>query len=51
MVSVAQLVERQVVILVVGGSSPLGHPILVQPAALDSGAAGSASMMSDPMRL
>ncbi len=28
MVTVAQLVESQIVILVVAGSSPVGHPIL-----------------------
>jgi hypothetical protein len=27
-VTVVQLVERQIVILVVAGSSPVGHPIL-----------------------
>ncbi len=29
MVAVVQLVERQIVILVVVGSSPIGHPIFI----------------------
>ena len=29
MVTVVQLVERQIVILVVVGSSPIGHPIFI----------------------
>ena len=29
MVAVVQLVERQIVILVVVGSSPIGHPIIM----------------------
>ena len=31
MVAVVQLVERQIVILVVVGSSPIGHPIFLFP--------------------
>ena len=31
MVGVAQLVERQIVVLNVGGSSPLTHPFFLSP--------------------
>ncbi len=31
MVAVAQLVESQIVILVVAGSIPVGHPSLIRP--------------------
>jgi hypothetical protein len=40
MVAVVQLVERQIVILVVAGSSPVGHPIVKSISSLFSRPAG-----------
>ena len=40
MVAVVQSVERQIVILVVVGSSPIGHPIAAVSATLKNGLRG-----------